>query len=123
MIIPIVTLMLINSIKTPEIYYSFENGFENELVPGTSLLSYGNMAFSDNAPKGKGLTLEDGFLNIKKSNKFRLNKSFSFSGWLKFENLDAKNPMILSRASETGDPYNGPFSISFSDDYTSLLCV
>lgn len=122
MIIPITTLILVNSLTTPALYYSFENGFENELVPGTALLSYGNMAFSDNAPKGKGLSLENGFLNVKKSNKFRLDKTFSFSGWLKFESLDAETPMFLSRASENGDPYNGPFSISFSEDYTGLLC-
>jgi len=122
MIIPIVTLVLLNGFKTPDLHYSFENGFENSFQPDTELVSYGNMAFTDHAPKGKGLSLQEGFLNINGSNKFRLKDSFTFSCWLKFQGLDAKKPMILSRASEIGNPYNGPFSISFSEDYTSLLC-
>lgn len=122
MLIPLASLISFNEFKTPDLYYSFENGFENSFAPDTELISYGNMAFTDHAPSGKGLDLQNGFLNVNGSDKFRIKDSFTFSCWLKFKSLDAKTPMIFSRASKYGDPYNGPFSISFSEDFKKLSC-
>ncbi|MBR4030875.1 MAG: hypothetical protein IKJ06_05730, partial [Clostridia bacterium] len=40
---------------TADLYYSFENGFENSEDGTTPLISYGDMAFIENGAKGRAL--------------------------------------------------------------------
>lgn len=120
LLLPILALGMLSGEKFPEMHYSFENGFANDLSSSASLVSYGNMAYTETGAKGKALDLEDGYLNISDSSKFALSDEFTFSTWFKFNSLSSTCPMLLSRTSSSGDPYNGPFSITFSDNFEYL---
>lgn len=120
LLLPVLVLGMLSGNAFPEMHYSFENGFTNALNTNGALISYGNMAFTDGGAKEKGLDLQDGYLNIENSENFALKDEFTFSAWIKFNGLTAQKPMLLSRTSSSGDPYNGPLSISFSDNFEYL---
>lgn len=95
-----------------DLYYSFENGFENKNDGTTPLISYGNMAFTEHGALGRGIDLKDGSLNIKNSERFVLKKQFTYSLWIKFNDLTSDEPAII----KCGDT----FKISFAPDFESL---
>lgn len=95
-----------------DLYYSFENGFENKNDGTTPLISYGNMAFTEHGASGRAIDLKDGTLTIKNSDRFVLKKQFTYSLWIKFNDLTSDEPAII----KSGDD----FEISFNPDFESL---
>ncbi len=95
-----------------DLYYSFENGFENKNDATTPLISYGNMAFTEHGALGRGIDLKDGSLTIKNSERFVLKKQFTYSLWIKFNSLTSDEPAII----KCGDA----FKISFAPNFESL---
>ncbi len=120
LLLPVLVLGMLSRNAFPQMYYNFENAFENAAASENPLISYGHMAFTDNGAKDRGLDLQDGYLNIQDSEKLELQDAFTFAGWFKFNDLSSTKPMLLSRTSSSGDPYNGPFSITFSDNFEYL---
>ncbi len=98
-----------------DLYYSFENGFENKNDGTTPLISYGNMAFTEHGASGRAIDLKDGHLTIKNSERFVLKKQFTYSLWIKFNDLTSDEPAII----RCGDA----FKISFAPDFESLKAI
>ena len=69
-VIPLILLVIFNSLKMPDLYYSFENDLQNTLSANTAALSYGNLSFTDGAAKGRGLNLNDGFYQLITATNF-----------------------------------------------------
>lgn len=104
----------------PDLYYSFDVLFNNVKNRGYALFPYGDLSFTDNGAVGKGIDMQEGYFTIEDTEDFKLSDSFTYAVWFKFDDLTAKEPILFARPSESGDNFNGPVSISISEDFNAF---
>lgn len=104
--------------NTPDMHFSFENGFACDYIPNNSLISYGTMAFESVGATGKALDLKtEGYLRFRNSQNIEFKDSFTFATWVNFHEMTCGYPMFLSRTASNGDLFNGPLAFAITDDY------
>lgn len=97
---------------TADLYYSFENGFENSEDGTTPLISYGDMAFIENGASGRALNMQGGTLSVKNSDRISLKNKFSYCAWIKFNDLTSIEPALIKSGQD--------FYIAFDADFKAL---
>ncbi len=103
-----------------DMHFGFTDGFNCENQTDNTLVSYGNMAFTNVGVMGRALNLKDGYLTLKNSETLTLKDSFTFAAWVNFNEMTSGCPMFFSRTASDGDPFNGPLSVSLTEDYFSF---